>query len=1019
MSSVPPPTKPPRGIKSPKEKSGLLMTVIRTLSTSESNEQRDKEKAKLEREYKKSDQQLDELISVHDKDLTQVMQTFSKVSALVNNSREKIRLVKENLQACKTLLSCRRDELKKLWLEGIEHKHLLQLLEEINQLQEVPSQLASYLARKHYLHATQLLVSLDNVSLKGADGLSDLRVELHNKTQALHTKLLEELNDQLYVQSTQDVLVSRLQRQGSGGRGERRESTTVTPVQAMMKREHSSASLQSQSQGNTPNARKMLDFSGYDSKMEMSDLIEDVDQPDPEKDSDHFMAIIIECLALLNKLPEAVENLRSTMHSQLVALVDRTTQSCLSQASVTSVTQGTIAVTSSPGVTSPPGVMLLELLQVLIDQFKMAAAQHRTVLALLVKSARAHHVHISLYSLTDYWAQVQATLQQVLTAYLDVPETAGADGSTASGQPSNSASSASYSDQNNDISAYFSRRKLQRTRKSLFKFENSTYSLTKNSYLTDGLNFKYGDNQRQKNVVCPPSPQNITVIYIPLLQFVSDIEEATACGPDNPCQLNAFMYKYVKEVFVKRWSLGVGGRMEGATKCADAWKATTSTEVTAQRGLSKPLLQSTVLMDECLSETRQLMEQLPSNAGDLLQSLIGVLWQYRETCVAAYRGIVQPHPEASDRPVCSATWLNDDDISRFLKSLPNWLDLKAQKSSSFSHHHQSTQKQLKRDDTVEEESPEDVRMRNTKEAEMLASNLGESGVSSHEIIADAAQLKCLAQLQESMEWLAQRLASFTADLLQQHRGAQDGGAYPAVGSAVPRISVTNVDGIPELPEQLIKTLHQLTAAFDELANTCLLVLHLEVRVQCFYYLLPMGGGGGSGGVVLGGGVGGGVTSQDADPMVLELSRVLCTIDEAMASSLQARKSKYVFEGLGHLIAKILTSSTQLAARIDEECIRRMSRNIFILQQTLSNITLARETALDHARNYFQLFYLTPDEILNRVMEKGAEFSELEYMNAFQLIQRSRSADGTQSADSSIQRHMQRLSDILGEVGVTV
>lgn len=50
------------------------MSVIRTLSASESNEQRDREKAKLEKEYKRSDQKLDELVSLHDRDLTQVMQ---------------------------------------------------------------------------------------------------------------------------------------------------------------------------------------------------------------------------------------------------------------------------------------------------------------------------------------------------------------------------------------------------------------------------------------------------------------------------------------------------------------------------------------------------------------------------------------------------------------------------------------------------------------------------------------------------------------------------------------------------------------------------------------------------------------------------------------------------------------------------------------------------------------------------------------------------------------------------------
>lgn len=52
----------------------FLMTVIRTLSTSESNEQRDREKAKLEKDYQKCDKELDQLISQHDKDLAQVMQ---------------------------------------------------------------------------------------------------------------------------------------------------------------------------------------------------------------------------------------------------------------------------------------------------------------------------------------------------------------------------------------------------------------------------------------------------------------------------------------------------------------------------------------------------------------------------------------------------------------------------------------------------------------------------------------------------------------------------------------------------------------------------------------------------------------------------------------------------------------------------------------------------------------------------------------------------------------------------------
>jgi exocyst complex component 4 len=68
----------------------------------------------------------------------------------------------------------------------------------------------------------------------------------------------------------------------------------------------------------------------------------------------------------------------------------------------------------------------------------------------------------------------------------------------------------------------------------------------------------------------------------------------------------------------------------------------------------------------------------------------------------------------------------------------------------------------------------------------------------------------------------------------------------------------------------------------------------------------------------------------------------------------------VFEGLGHLIAKILITSAQYAEQIDEGGIQKICRNILSLQQTLASVTMVREAGLDHARHYFELFYLTPE-----------------------------------------------------------
>ncbi|KAK7863550.1 hypothetical protein R5R35_011175 [Gryllus longicercus] len=978
-----PPTKPPRGIKHPKETSGLLMSVIRTLSASESNEQRDREKAKLEREYKKSDQRLDELVSLHDQDLTQVMQLFAKLSARVTLSREKIHAVKENLQACKMLLHCRRDELKKLWLEGVEHKHVLQLLEEIDQLREVPAKLTSFLNKKHYLHATQLLVSaltLGEGGLEGVEALREVRADLQSKKQQLHMKLMEELSHHIYTHSTQEVL--SLCRQGSG-----RENLLNSPFQRAGELRNSARN---------PKARRaLLDVSSplpnsQSTRTGLSaalgqptegDVSEDIDAVDPEADSEHFMAILVECLALLNKLPDAVETLKVEMQTELLAIISRTTKQ---------IRDGPMSITlAQPGQGDPAAARqqpLLELLQTIFEQFRHVATAHSAVLQRLSRAADKYHADVRLYEMADVWSKIQAVLQLLLTDYLDIQNTAG----------DTPQAPTAFTEPTSDMSMYFARRKPTRQKRTpLFKFDYSSHAHNINSYLKDQIRDGSAAKEyqgtgkppvRDKQLVCAPDPRNITFIFIPLMRFIEEIEHALGCTPGSPCTLNAFLADYVKEVFLGRHHLMVQRAIETATKATDAWRATTAPEFMQQLGVSRPLLQSTVTVERCIRDLHDLMQALPMYAEHFLSIICNILRSYRETCQAAYRGIVQPDSE--DKRICSAAWLKDEDISRFIKSLPNWTDLQKQKATH------ARRRLLRREETTEEESPEDIRQRNLREAEILASNLGEGGVSAHEILSDTSQLRGLAQLQESMEWFACSVQLFASHLPR--------GDVPS-----PHVQ-TNEAGIPALPESSVQALDQLAVEFEELANTCLLVLHLEVRVQCFHYLLPRTNN-------LGRFAGSVIDSQEPDPKVLELSRVLVGIDEAMNSSLQLRKSKYIFEGLGHLIAKILITSAQYIERIDEGGIQKMCRNIFALQQTLTNITMAREIALDHARHYFELFYLTPEEILNNVMEKGPQFSELEYMNAFQLIHRS-----MPDADyGAINIHLSRLSDILGEVGVTV
>ena len=48
----------------------------------------------------------------------------------------------------------------------------------------------------------------------------------------------------------------------------------------------------------------------------------------------------------------------------------------------------------------------------------------------------------------------------------------------------------------------------------------------------------------------------------------------------------------------------------------------------------------------------------------------------------------------------------------------------------------------------------------------------------------------------------------------------------------------------------------------------------------------------------------------------------------------------------------------------------------------------RELALDRAKTFYELFNMTAKELLASIVERGAVFGELEYINCLQLLHRS-------------------------------
>ncbi|XP_064602166.1 LOW QUALITY PROTEIN: exocyst complex component 4-like [Liolophura sinensis] len=943
------------------------MSIVRTLSSSADFEQREKEKARIEKAFRESDKKLGELVTGNYKDLMTILQSFSTVYKKITDSREKIKKIKEDLSSCKTLLHCKRDDLRRLWIEGVEHKTVVAMLDQIEDIKEVLERIDEHMARKHYLHATDMMVSavakLEG-PLSGIDALKELRSELNARKEQMHEVLIEELNRVIYVKGTS----------------------------AMAKAPQKTGSIKAKK-----GAGSVTDMPNVD---EFNHITEDLNV-DPEENIPKYMAILTESLYVLRKLPEAVEALKARIHPELLAIVNRASQQVVDIASQQGETLSTL---DQPRY-------LLELLEMVFQQFRCVATMHKLMLSNLRRIQHSAMESVSsedqpeknmggsksdqlirLYDMVDVWSKIEAVLQLLLGDYLDIRNTAANSQQT----PNN------FDEPSQDIGTYFARKRSTRPKKpALFRFDASSHAISMNNYLREQRHYDPDDvvggsrmimDIGSPQFVCKPGADNITAIFNPLQSFIKEIDAAmSSSNRSGSSSLQLFVKEFVQQVFLVQVHFQVTNSIDSATKEADeegssprdsgfdALRNTIDQKTQKELGVTRPLLQSTVTVDRNIQKLHGLMLDLPDYADQFLNMICNILQEYRETCHSAYRGIVQL--EVDEKRIISAMWAKDDDINRFLRSLPSWKSLQPTEGQ-----------ELNRTICSEEE----MRALNSKESVILISNLSsaDSLIPQNEIITDITQMRTVANLHESLEWFCSRLRSFAASLSPSTRN----------GVTCPD---ENHSDIPPVSQEALQSLKNVAQDFQNLAEICLLLLHLEVRVHCFYYLLP---------VAKQSNYAGAIDDLDPDSNVLKLNKDLSSVEEVLTQSLQPRKFRYIFESLGFLVASILINSVQFLKKINENGVKKMCRNIFAVQQNLTNITQSREADLDHARQFYELIYSTPDEIINDIAEKGAQFTESEYSQLLRLMGRSQPGSDPAVLSSRLTRLRETLQNLQNESG---
>lgn len=176
--------------------SGLIMSVIRILTNSKDDAERDLIKQKLEGFLIKSNENLTRLVSDNHEELRIVMKSFTSISDNLQTSLMKLAKAKQRLRDCCERLTQRLEELRRLSDESKKNEKVLALLDQVDELLRVPIDINDLISDREYLKAAKLLIEKQNYieeNFEAFECLKEVRSELEGKREELFRLLREKL----------------------------------------------------------------------------------------------------------------------------------------------------------------------------------------------------------------------------------------------------------------------------------------------------------------------------------------------------------------------------------------------------------------------------------------------------------------------------------------------------------------------------------------------------------------------------------------------------------------------------------------------------------------------------------------------------------------------------------------------------------------------------------------------------------------------------------------------------------
>ncbi|XP_031117980.1 exocyst complex component SEC8-like isoform X1 [Ipomoea triloba] len=145
---------------------------------------------------------VDEVVHAYHGGFNKAIQNYSQILRLFTESTQSIGGLKTDLTDSKKLLGARNKQLHQLWYRSVTLRHIIALLDQIEGIAKIPTQIEKFIADKQFYAAVQFHVQsagmLDREGLQTVGALQDVKTELSKLRGVLFYKILEDLHAHLY-----------------------------------------------------------------------------------------------------------------------------------------------------------------------------------------------------------------------------------------------------------------------------------------------------------------------------------------------------------------------------------------------------------------------------------------------------------------------------------------------------------------------------------------------------------------------------------------------------------------------------------------------------------------------------------------------------------------------------------------------------------------------------------------------------------------------------------------------------